>query len=92
VGRRTDNGRNWLGKGLYFTPLHSVRFPPFARSAMDEQLGFVEGFGGSGSRFARISHLRDDETVAKMGHPVLWLGGAEVVNGRSLASMVKRSP
>jgi hypothetical protein len=36
---------------------------------------FVGGVEESGSRFARISHLSDDETVAKMGHPVLWLVG-----------------
>jgi len=26
----------------------------------------------SGSRVARMTHLSDDETVAKMGHPGLW--------------------
>ena len=26
-----------------------------------------------GSRFARMAHLSDDKTVAKMGHPVLRL-------------------
>jgi hypothetical protein len=26
-----------------------------------------------GSRFARMTHLSDDEAVAKMGHPGLWL-------------------
>ena len=29
----------------------------------------ARGWNG-GSRVARISHLSDDETVAKMGHPV----------------------
>ena len=29
----------------------------------------LEGLEESGSRFARISHLSDDETVAKMEHP-----------------------
>jgi hypothetical protein len=23
--------------------------------------------------FARLAHLSDDEAVAKMGHPILWL-------------------
>jgi hypothetical protein len=33
----------------------------------------VEGRRFEGSRFARMSDLSDDKTVAKMGHPRFWL-------------------
>jgi hypothetical protein len=47
----------------------------------------VGGVEESGSRFARISHLSDDETVAKMGHPgsvADW--GGQRTDGRNAAA------
>jgi hypothetical protein len=33
----------------------------------------IVGRGLSAVALARDAHLSDDETVAKMGHPVLWM-------------------
>ena len=58
---------------------------PFAslRVAQDDTSGLlaVVGLEKRGSCSRTNAHLSDDETVAKMGHPVLWLKGSSGLGG-----------
>jgi hypothetical protein len=42
-------------------------------------MAFLGEWEESGSRFRANAHLSDDETVAKMGHPLWWLPSVIVV-------------
>ena len=69
---RTDNGND--GKYRSRSPSGMTNKKARARTRKGRWT-MLEGLGESGLRRARISHLSDDETVAKMGHPVRWRGG-----------------